>query len=182
MKTWKEVSVHTGQEIDEDAPANAAGGGAIAGLGVDHPDYPGSGEPGKKKKKNTLIDGRSKAYKEHRKRLEAARIKRQEAARKSKFVEGIVDDMSEFGIEDHIEVDLDENFQRKIKKFIDDIEFDRKRMTTSGQESLDKLIKAKDIKDARDAFDDLYGYEYDRVDSLSQKQMVKIGKALGMKI
>ena len=103
MKTWKEVSVHTGQEIDEDAPANAVGGGAIAGLGVDHPDYPGSGEPGKKKKKNTLIDGRSKAYKEHRRRLEAARIKRQEAARKSKFVEGIVDDMSEFGIEEHID-------------------------------------------------------------------------------
>ena len=53
MKTWKEVSVHTGQEIDEDAPANAAGGGAIAGLGVDHPDYPGRGEPGKKKKKKS---------------------------------------------------------------------------------------------------------------------------------
>ena len=103
MKTWKEVSVHTGQEIDEDAPANAAGGGAIAGLGVDHPDYPGSGEPGKKKKKNTLIDGRSKAYKEHRKRLEASRIKRQESARKSKFVEGIVDNISEFGIEEHID-------------------------------------------------------------------------------
>ena len=104
MKTWKEVSVHTGQEIDEDAPANAAGGGAIAGLGVDHPDYPGSGEPGKKKKKrDTLIDGRSKAYKEHRKRLEAARIKRQEAAKKSKVVEGIVDNISEFGIEEHID-------------------------------------------------------------------------------
>jgi hypothetical protein len=103
MKTWKEVSVHTGQEIDEDAPANAAGGGAIAGLGVDHPDYPGSGEPGKKKKKNTLIDGISKAYKEHRRRLEAARIKRQEAARKSKFVEDIVDNISEFGIEEHID-------------------------------------------------------------------------------
>ena len=103
MKTWKEVSVHTGQEIDEDAPTNAVGGGAIAGVGVDHPDYPGSGEPGKKKKKNTLIDGRSKAYKEHRRRLEAARIKRQEAARKSKVVEGIVDDMSESGIEKHID-------------------------------------------------------------------------------
>ena len=103
MKTWKEVSVHTGQEIDEDAPANAVGGGAIAGAGIDHPDYPGSGEPGKKKKKNTLIDGRSKSYKEHRKRLEAARIKRQESARKSKFVEGIIDDMSEFGIEEHID-------------------------------------------------------------------------------
>ena len=103
MKTWKEVSVHTGQEIDEDAPTNAVGGGAIAGVGVDHPDYPGSGEPGKKKKKNTLIDGRSKAYKEHRRRLEAARIKRQEAARQSKFVEGMVDDMAESGIEKHID-------------------------------------------------------------------------------
>ena len=82
---------------------NAVGGGAIAGAGIDHPDYPGSGEPGKKKKKNTLIDGRSKAYKEHRRRLEAARIKRQEAARKSKFVEDIVDNISEFGIEEHID-------------------------------------------------------------------------------
>ena len=90
MKTWKEVSVHTGEEIIEDAPTNSAGGGVIAGLGVDHPDYPGSGEPGKKKKKNTLIDGRSKAYKEHRSRLEAARIKRQESAKKSKFIERIV--------------------------------------------------------------------------------------------
>ena len=90
MKTWKEVSVHTGQEIDEDAPAHAVGGGAIAGAGVDHPDYPGSGEPGKKKKKDTLIDGRKKAYKEHRRRLEAARIKRQEQYRKSKFIERIV--------------------------------------------------------------------------------------------
>jgi len=104
MKTWKEVSVHTGQEIDEDAPANAVGGGAIAGVGIDHPDYPGSGEPGKKKKRNTLIDGRSKAYKEHRRRLEASRIKRQEAAqRKSKFAENVLNDMSEFGIEEHID-------------------------------------------------------------------------------
>ena len=84
MKTikqiWKEVHVYTGQEIEEDAPANAAGGGNIAGLGVDHPDYPGSGEPGvdtkKKKKKMALIDGRTKAYKEHRRRLEAMRAKR----------------------------------------------------------------------------------------------------------
>ena len=68
-------------DMGEDAPANAAGGGAIAGLGVDHPDYPGSGEPGvdpkKKKKKMALIDGRTKAYKEHRRRLEAMRAKRE---------------------------------------------------------------------------------------------------------
>ena len=106
MKTWKEVSVHTGQEVDEDAPANAAGGGAIAGLGVDKPGYPGSGEPGvkKKKKKDTLIDGRTKAYRQHRERLERARIKRQEAAqRKSKFAENVVGNMSKFGIEEHID-------------------------------------------------------------------------------
>ena len=66
--------------IGEDAPANAAGGGAIAGLGVDHPDYAGSGEPGvdpkKKKRKVPLIDGRTKAYRQHRERLEAMRAKR----------------------------------------------------------------------------------------------------------
>lgn len=91
MKKWKEVSPYTGHEIEEDAPANAAGGGAIAGLGVDAPGYPGSGEPGKKKKKkDTLIDGRTKAYREHRRKLEASRIKRQETLRKSKFIEDVV--------------------------------------------------------------------------------------------
>ena len=67
-------------DMEEDAPANAAGGGNIAGLGVDHPDYPGSGEPGvdpkKKKRKVPLIDGRTKLYKQHRERLEAMRAKR----------------------------------------------------------------------------------------------------------
>ena len=97
MKTkWKIVSPYTGME--EDAPANFAGGGNIAGLGVDHPDRPGSGEPGfdpkKKKKKHTLIDrngkidGRTKGYREHRKKLENARQKRNDT-RSSKFIENI---------------------------------------------------------------------------------------------
>ena len=107
MKKWKEVSPYTGTPVKEDAPTMGVGGGHIAGLGVDHPDRPGSGEPGvrkKKKKRDTLIDGRTKAYRQHRERLERARIKRQEAAqRKSKFAENVVDGMSEFGIEKHIE-------------------------------------------------------------------------------
>ena len=97
MKTkWKVVSPYTGME--EDAPANFAGGGNIAGLGVDHPDRRGSGEPGvdpkKKKKKHTLIDrngkidGRTKAYREHRKKLENARQKRNNTG-SSKFIENI---------------------------------------------------------------------------------------------
>ena len=97
MKTkWKVVSPYTG--IEEDAPASSAGGGNIAGIGVDHPDRPGSGEPGidpkKKKKRQTLIDrdgkidGRTKSYREHRKKLESARQKRNES-RPSKFIEKI---------------------------------------------------------------------------------------------
>ena len=97
MKTkWQVVSPYTG--IEEDAPASSAGGGNIAGIGIDHPDQPGSGEPGidpkKKKKKHTLIDrngkidGRTKAYREHRKKLESSRQKRNNA-RSSKFIENI---------------------------------------------------------------------------------------------
>ena len=108
MKTWKEISPYSGQSMEEDAPANAVGGGNIAGLGVDHPDYPGSGEPGvrkKKKKRDTLIDGRTKAYRQHRERLERARVKRQEAAakKKSQFAESVLEDISQFGIEEHID-------------------------------------------------------------------------------
>ena len=88
---WKEVSVYTGME--EDAPANSAGGGNVHGIGVGP-----HGEPGvhpKKKKKEVLIDregrldGRTKAYREHRKKLEQARIKRQENRKSSKFIEDI---------------------------------------------------------------------------------------------
>ena len=102
---WKVVSPYSG--IEEDAPANFAGGGNIAGLGTDHPDRPGSGEPGidpkKKKKKHTLIDrngkidGRTKAYREHRKKLEAARQRRIEtkSSKSSKFIETIKKKTSE---------------------------------------------------------------------------------------
>ena len=106
MRTkWKVVSPYTG--IEEDAPASSAGGGNIAGIGVDHPDRPGSGEPGidpkKKKKRQTLIDrdgkidGRSKSYREHRRKLEAARQKRLERknSSRSKFIENIKNKTSE---------------------------------------------------------------------------------------
>jgi len=95
MKTkWKVVSPYTG--IEEDAPANAAGGGNVHGIGVGPHGEPGF-DPKKKKKKQTLIDrngkidGRSKSYREHRAKLEAARKKRIEnkKSRSSKFIENI---------------------------------------------------------------------------------------------
>ena len=95
MKTkWKVVSPYTG--IEEDAPANAAGGGNVHGIGVGPHGEPGF-DPKKKKKKQTLIDrsgkidGRSKSYREHRTKLEAARKKRLERKNSagSKFIENI---------------------------------------------------------------------------------------------
>ena len=83
MKTkWKIVSPYTG--IEEDAPANNASSGDVSMP----PDAV------KKKKKHTLIDrngkidGRTKAYREHRKKLENARQKRNNTG-SSKFIENI---------------------------------------------------------------------------------------------
>ena len=86
MKTkWTVVSPHTG--MDEDAPANNAGSGNVSMP----PDAI-------KKKKKTLIDrsmmdARTKAYKEHRKKLESSRVVRlaRKEARKSKFIEDVKD-------------------------------------------------------------------------------------------
>ena len=101
MKTkWKTVSPYTG--IEEDAPANWAGGGDVHGIGVGPHGEPGF-DPKKKKKKQTLIDrsgkidGRSKSYREHRAKLEATRKKRLERKNSagSKFIENIKKKTSE---------------------------------------------------------------------------------------
>ena len=91
MKKWNEISPFTGSSIGEDAPTNSAGSGSVAGLGVGP-----MGEPGvKKRKKQSLIDARSKAYRQHRERLEKARIKRQESKKnRGDFVESIVSEMT----------------------------------------------------------------------------------------
>ena len=95
MTTWREISPFTGADIGEDAPTNAVGGGSVAGLGVGPMGEPGV-HPRKKKKKETLIDGRTKAYRQHREKLERARLKRLEDKKnRGKFVENIVSNMSE---------------------------------------------------------------------------------------
>ena len=81
MKIWKEVNVRTGQEIDEDAPTTSVAN-APPGM-VDEPIVR------KKKKKKVLFDGRTKAYRQHREKLEAQRERRAKLRekQKSKFVE-----------------------------------------------------------------------------------------------
>ena len=91
MTKWKEVSSYTGQEIEEDAPTNSAGSGAVDM----NPNPTG-------KKKKSLLDARTKQYKEHKTKLEAARIKR-ENARKSKFVEKVKESVNNFNRESFLE-------------------------------------------------------------------------------
>jgi hypothetical protein len=92
---WKEISAYTGQEIEEDAPTNNAGSGAVAMP----PDA-----MMKKKKKKKLLDARTKEYKAHQARLEASRKKRMEQ-RKSKFVEKVKESLNDFNRESFLTED-----------------------------------------------------------------------------
>jgi hypothetical protein len=92
---WKEVSAYTGEAVEEDAPTNFAGQGS----GV---DFNPTGM--KKKKKKSLLDARTKSYKEHKAKLEAARLKRLES-KKSKFVEKVKESVNEFNRESFLAED-----------------------------------------------------------------------------
>ena len=86
MKRWSEVSPYSG--LEEDVPTNNASSGDVAMP----PDAV-------KKKKKTLIDrsmmdARTKAYREHRARLEARRVKREERKNKSKFIEKVKEEVA----------------------------------------------------------------------------------------
>ena len=87
MTKWTEVSAYSGMPVEEDAPTNATGA-AVAGTGDDS-----SVVVMKKKKKKTFLDARTKAYKEHQKRLEAARARREERKKQAaKINEGQLDE------------------------------------------------------------------------------------------
>ncbi len=81
---WKTVNPFDGKEVKEDAPITSVSGGQIA--------LPVDAVHDKKRKKEKIYDGRTKAYRENRKKLEASRIKRQEAILKkqSNFKEHVV--------------------------------------------------------------------------------------------
>ena len=86
---WTEVSAYSGQPVDEDAPTNFAG----AGSGVDM-----NPTGMRKRKKRALIDARTKGYREHKAKLETARLKRLES-RKSKMVEKVKESIADFNRE-----------------------------------------------------------------------------------
>ena len=100
-KKWTEVDIYTGLVKNEDAPTNATGVN-VAGTGDDS-----SVVVVKKKKKKTLIDARSKTYKEHRKRLEQSRERRLARLREkeSNLVKKVKEQIGNFGYEEYIEED-----------------------------------------------------------------------------
>ena len=113
---WKEVSAYTGEAVEEDAPTNFAGQGS----GV---DFNPTGM--KKKKKKSLLDARTKSYKEHKAKLEAARQKRLES-KKSKFIDKVKESINDFEresflVEDNVDVlrSIVKNKQNKSVKFQD---------------------------------------------------------------
>ena len=89
-----EVNPYTGQPKSEDAPANATGVN-VAGTGDD------SSVVVVRKKKKTLIDARSKSYKQHRKKLEQARQRREE--RKSRLAQKVEQNIGMFTREGYLE-------------------------------------------------------------------------------
>ena len=111
---WKEISAYTGQPVDEDAPTNAVAHGKVALP----PDVM------MKKKRKTLIDARSKSYKQHRKKLEANRAKR--AEQKKLFSTKVRENISQFNresliTEDNVDVlrSIVKDKQSKPLKFSD---------------------------------------------------------------
>jgi len=100
---WKEVSSYTGEEIEEDAPTNNAGSGAVSMP----PDAM------RKKKKKSLLDARTKTYKQHQAKLETARLKRLES-KKSKFIEKVKESINDFDRE----IYLEENNMNVLKNIV----------------------------------------------------------------
>ena len=103
--SWKEVSPYSGRPVDEDAPTNFAGQGSGVAM-------PPDAMLSKKKKKKTLSDARTKAYRQHREKLDRARARR--AEQKSKLSQKVQENTMDF----NREVYLEENNMNVLKDIV----------------------------------------------------------------
>lgn len=101
--SWKEVSPYSGQPVEEDAPTNFAGQGSGVAM---PPDV----AYGKKKKK--LLDARTKAYRQHREKLDRARARRED--RRSKLSQKVQENTMDF----NREIYLEENNMNILKDIV----------------------------------------------------------------
>ena len=145
MAKWKEVSAYTGEAVEEDAPTNNAGSGAVSMP----PDAM------MKKKKKSLLDARTKAYKSHQAKLEASRKRRMEQ-KKSKFVEKVKESLNDFNresllSEDNLKVlrSIVKNKQNKPVKMSDG----QMKVDLFTASAITKVYDALSKKDAREKLD-----------------------------
>jgi len=126
MTKWTEVDAYSGQPMEEKAPTNNAGSGKVAMP----PDAM------MKKKKKTFLDARTKAYKEHQKKLEAARARREERKKNaSKINEGQISEMKK------VEITLNNpNDAKKIQKDVIDLTNKKRKVNITMKQMGKKLI------------------------------------------
>jgi len=124
MTKWTEVNAYSGMPVEEDAPTNATG----AAVSTDVPIV--------KKKKKTFLDARTKAYKEHQKRLEASRQRREERRKNaSKINEEQIDEMKK------VEITLNNpNDAKKIQKDVIDLTNKKRKVNITMKQMGKKLI------------------------------------------
>lgn len=101
--SWKEVNPYSGQPVEEDAPTNFAGQGS----GVTMPP-----DVAYAKKKKKLLDARTKAYRQHREKLDRARARRED--RKSKLSQKVQENTMDF----NREIYLEENNMNVLKDIV----------------------------------------------------------------
>ena len=126
MTKWTEVDAYSGQPMEEKAPTNNAGSGKVAMP----PDAM------MKKKKKTFLDARTKAYKEHQKKLEAARQRREERKKNAaKINEEQISEMKK------VEITLNNpNDVKKIKKDVIDLTNKKRKVNITMKQMGKKLI------------------------------------------
>ena len=174
MVKWTEVNVYSGLPKNEDAPTNATGA-AVAGTGDD------SSVVVMKKKKKTFLDARTKAYKEHQKRLEAARQRREERKRKAaEMNEEQIDEMKK------VEITLNNpNDAKKIKKDVIDLTNKKRKVNITMKQMGKKLIIdggdydiTREVKDIRNfiGYKDAKVVEDIQPKTFSQKVQEQIGE------
>ena len=101
--SWKEVNPYSGQPVEEDAPTNFAGQGSGVAM---PPDVAYA------KKKKKLLDARTKAYRQHREKLDRARARRED--RKSKLSQKVQENTMDF----NREIYLEENNMNVLKDIV----------------------------------------------------------------
>ena len=172
MVKWTEVDAYSGMPVKEDAPTNFAGAGSKVAMPPD--------AMMKKKKKKTFLDARTRAYKEHQKRLEAARARREERKKvASKINEEQIDEMKK------VEITLNNpNDAKKIKKDVIDLTNKKRKVNITMKQMGKKLIIdggdydiTREVKDIRNfiGYKDAKVVENAQPKTFSQKVKEQIG-------